>query len=50
MSPRQRQAELILRNHASWHDSLIASVTGLTEAEVGELRRELEAAPCPGRR
>jgi hypothetical protein len=48
VSPRQRQAELILRNH-NWSDAMVASITGLTEDEVAEVRKTLEA-PCPGRR
>ena len=48
MTPRQRQAELILRNH-NWSDAMVASITGLTEAEVAAVRETLEA-PCPGRR
>lgn len=47
MSPRQQQAVLILRNHPEWHSSLVASVTGLSEAEVAELRGELESCPGP---
>lgn len=45
MSPRQQQAVLILRNHPDWHSSLVASVTGLSEADVAELRGDLEARP-----
>jgi len=42
--PRQRQAELMLRNHASWSNQMVASICGLTENEVAQLRDELEAA------
>lgn len=49
MSPRQQQAATILRNHRDWHDEMAASITGLSEAEVAQVRETLEA-PCPGQR
>jgi hypothetical protein len=50
MSPRQQQAVTVITGHRDWSDQMVAGICGLTEAEVRELRRELEAAPCPGRR
>lgn len=44
LPPRQRQALTILRNRASWSDEMVASICGLTEADVAEVRRELEPA------
>jgi hypothetical protein len=48
MSPRQLQALTVLRNHRDWADAMIAGICGLTQAEIAELRGELE--PCPGPR
>jgi hypothetical protein len=42
VSPREAQCSLILRNHWDWADELVASVCGLTAAQVAGLREELE--------